>query len=317
MHLTITLVLASASIATAAVLPRGEVTLAVGPNCGSFGGSPKDVNGNLPALSTFSTIVTFGDSYTDGGKHDGSPLNPPILHAPNTSAGGRYTNGPVWAEYLAGVHGAAIRDYAVKGAVVDVNQWPQSKSSLQGADDLLIQANTFISQDGASDPASTLYVLFFGIEDYVQSSENGNSSLSNQAQNIAYTMLRLASSPVFGKNFLIVDNHGRGTETDAGAAFKSELFTDLGAMVANFALNIGFVDLSTVWDGVLGSSPGAAAFGYTSTEPCLKSPTTTDGSCADPDHAFYWFDGNPTTVTHKIISDYVQTVMSKCTLNGA
>ncbi len=84
------------------------------------------------------------DSYTDGGKHDGSPLNAPVLHSPNPSAGGRYTNGPLWAEYLANASGATLKDYAVsvfivnpgfmylsaqvssqmQGAVVDASQWP-------------------------------------------------------------------------------------------------------------------------------------------------------------------------------------------------
>lgn len=121
--------------------------------------------------------------------------------------------------------------------------------------------------------------------------DNGGSSLSNAVQNIVFTMLRLSSSPVFGKNFLIIDNHGRGTETEAGAAFKSELFQALGGMHADLQLNIGFVDLSTVWNGVLGSNPGYEAFGYTSTDACLTSPVTTDGSCPDPDHTFYWFPG--------------------------
>lgn len=121
--------------------------------------------------------------------------------------------------------------------------------------------------------------------------DKGGASLSNAAQNIAFTILRLSSSPVFGKNFLIIDNHGRGTESAAGAAFKSELFQGLGSLRDGLNLNVGFVDLSTLWGGVLGSTPGYQAFGYTSTSPCLTSSTTTVGSCADPAHAFYWFPG--------------------------
>lgn len=121
--------------------------------------------------------------------------------------------------------------------------------------------------------------------------ENGGASLSNAAENIIFTILRLSSSPAFGKNFLVIDNHGRGTESAAGAAFKAELFQGLGSLSSGLKLNVGFVDLSTIWNGVLGSTPGYQAFGYTSTSPCLSSPTTTAGSCADPAHAFYWFPG--------------------------
>jgi len=60
MYSIIPLLLLSVSLTKATVLPRADVTLAVKPVCGSFGGSPKDVKGTLPALSAFKTIVTFG-----------------------------------------------------------------------------------------------------------------------------------------------------------------------------------------------------------------------------------------------------------------
>ncbi|KAJ3574624.1 hypothetical protein NP233_g1638 [Leucocoprinus birnbaumii] len=310
MYSAIAFLLTSFSLASATVLPRAApVKLAVNPVCGSFAGSPASVRGTLPPLSSFSNIVTFGDSYTDGGKHNGSALSPPVLTKPNPSAGGRYTNGPVWAEYLAEAAGAKLMDYAVTGAVVDNGQWPTVDSTTPN--DLLTQANNFIGQFNKLDATKTLYVLFFGIQDYVLSLNNGNSSLSNQAENIAWAILELESSPQFGKNFLIIDNHGRGTESPSGAAFKTELFQALGYL-QGIGLNVGYVDLSTVWNGVLGNSPGAAAFGYTSTGACLASSTSTAGSCADPDHAFYWFPGNPTTATHKIISDYIQAVWAQC-----
>ncbi|XP_006460429.1 hypothetical protein AGABI2DRAFT_192139 [Agaricus bisporus var. bisporus H97] len=309
---TVAFLLTSLTLSTTAiVLPRDDVRLAVNPACGDYSSSSvKDVRGSLPDLKTFSTIVTFGDSYTDGGKHDGSPLGPAAINAPIPSAGGRHTNGPVWAEYLAKAHGATLKDYASTGAVVDVNQWPER--SFPTSNDFLTQANNFISQRNLTDPDSTLYVVFFGIGDYVESLDHNNSSLSLQTQHILYTINRLASSPIFGKNFLFIDNHGRGTETPAGSSFKSQIFKGMNS-IQQLGLNTGFVDLSTMWDGVLSaSSPGFEAFGYTSVEPCLDSSESTEGSCEDPEHAFYWFPGAPTTVTHKLISDYVQAVWDQC-----
>lgn len=81
------------------------------------------------SLSALSLLLSIGyevkltsdqidqDSYSDGGKYDGSALNDPVLHPPNPSAGGRYTNGPIWAEYLANTTGAVLMDYAVSGQV--------------------------------------------------------------------------------------------------------------------------------------------------------------------------------------------------------
>jgi hypothetical protein len=60
---SVTLLLASISLACAIVLPRDDVKLAVKPACGDYSSSAvKDVRGTLPDLSTFSTIVTFGVS---------------------------------------------------------------------------------------------------------------------------------------------------------------------------------------------------------------------------------------------------------------
>ncbi|KAH0825876.1 hypothetical protein J3R83DRAFT_7746 [Lanmaoa asiatica] len=49
-------------------------------------------------LNQYKTIVSFGDSYTDGARHGGGPLAPAVVTPPNTEAGGRSTNGPVWVE---------------------------------------------------------------------------------------------------------------------------------------------------------------------------------------------------------------------------
>lgn len=56
------------------------------------------------------------DSYSDGGKDDGSPLSPPILIPPSSLAGGRSTNGLVWVEHVANDIGATLKDYAVRSA---------------------------------------------------------------------------------------------------------------------------------------------------------------------------------------------------------
>jgi hypothetical protein len=53
------------------------------------------------------------DSFTDGGRHDGGPLEPAVMIPPSVLAGGRSTNGPVWIEGIASDIGASVMDYAV------------------------------------------------------------------------------------------------------------------------------------------------------------------------------------------------------------
>uniref|UniRef100_A0A0W0F2T7 Carbohydrate esterase family 16 protein n=1 Tax=Moniliophthora roreri TaxID=221103 RepID=A0A0W0F2T7_MONRR len=89
------------------------IRLAVSPICGSFPGNVADINAGIDP-GRVRTIVSFGDSFTDGGKDDGSPLDPPVIIPPNHKAGGRSTNGPVWVEGVADDMGnATLMDYAV------------------------------------------------------------------------------------------------------------------------------------------------------------------------------------------------------------
>ncbi|EMD36669.1 carbohydrate esterase family 16 protein [Gelatoporia subvermispora B] len=96
------------------------IHLAVGPQCGVPSGNYSDINVGLD-LQSFETIVSFGDSYTDGGREDGGPLAPPVVVYPNPEAGGRSTNGKVWVENIADDIGARLMDYAVRRFVLDIN----------------------------------------------------------------------------------------------------------------------------------------------------------------------------------------------------
>ena len=64
---------------------------------------------------------SFQDSFTDGSKSDGLPLDPAIIYPPNPEAGGRSTNGLTWVENLANDIGANIMDYAVSSSIESVN----------------------------------------------------------------------------------------------------------------------------------------------------------------------------------------------------
>lgn len=119
----------------------------------------------------------------------------------------------------------------------------------------------------------------------------GELDLDLAAQNIAYHLLVLSSSPSFAKNFLVIDNYGRGAKTAAGDDFKQKVFSSLGALRGYYGLNVAYVDFSNIWNGVLGSTPGYEAFGYTNPGACTFDDKTTVGACSDPDHSFYWIPG--------------------------
>ncbi|KAK7063647.1 hypothetical protein R3P38DRAFT_2819591 [Favolaschia claudopus] len=287
--LALTLVAFLCATASAVVLPRADgndVHLAVSPKCGTLSsGVPADVSVGLGSLGSYKTIVTFGDSFTGG-----------------------QTNGATWVQNLATSTGATLINYAAKGAVVDVNQWPQVASIQTNASvDFINQAGTFIRSQHL-DPATTLYIIFFGIGDYAEAVATGKTDMTNIAGVLVYTMLGLASSPSFAKNILIVDNYGLGKTSPAGDAFKQNLFTALGTGRRLYSWNVGFASLNSIWEGVLYGSPGASAFGYCNTGVCVQNGET----CADPAHTLYWTTGTPSAATHSIMAAYVEEVLSQC-----
>ncbi|KAL1691942.1 hypothetical protein GGG16DRAFT_102132 [Schizophyllum commune] len=316
--LSATALLAHAALVFAARLEQGVLSvrerndgihLAVGPSCGSLTGTVSDVNAGIDT-SKIKTVVAFGDSYTDGGKDDGSPLDPPVLVPPNTEAGGRSTDGPTWVEYVAqDLGGATLKDYAQWGACIDLSIWPSNPRKV----DFLGQMDTFLGQSNALDPDSTLYVVFFGINDYEASKTDGDHM--QEAANVLLNQLHiLASAPTSARNFLVADVYGRGVHTASGEAFKQTIYDGLAAMHGENGTSVAYVDFSAIWDGVLGSDPGYAAFGYTSTDACTECTTDCDqyGWCKDWAHWFYWIGGHPSTQTMRIMADLVSEVLKTC-----
>ncbi|OJT04615.1 hypothetical protein TRAPUB_4680 [Trametes pubescens] len=303
------------------------IHLAVSPVCGPLSGNVSDVNAGID-LKTIKTIVAFGDSYTDGGREDGGPLAPPVVIPPEALAGGRSTDGKVWVENIADDIGATLMDYAQSGACTDLSLWP---SAIKQAD-FVGQVKTFLNQSNDLDPETTLYTVFFGINDYGDSMTDGTANLQAAAQVIIDQIRILTSPPTNARAVLVTDVYGRGTHTPAGDAFVQSVFAGLHALRANAtstsmhsedeegkgtgALRVAFAEFARIWDGVLGAAPGYEAFGYVSTDACIVdcslTECTTEGMCDDPEHYFYYIDGHPSKEGHRIMADYVEEVLRRC-----
>ncbi|EJD49110.1 hypothetical protein AURDEDRAFT_143931 [Auricularia subglabra TFB-10046 SS5] len=268
------------------------IHLAVGPSCGRADGAPADVNAGLRPLRDYKTIVSFGDSYTAGGNADGGPLLPPVLTGTSPKAGGRTTNGRVWNENVARDIGALYMDYA------------------GNASDFVHQAALFLSQNHTLAPATTLYTVFFGINDISASNVDGPGNALPAARVVLAQIALLMRPPTNARHFLVADDYGRGTVVPAGETYKAAVFAGLREMGEGF--RYAFVDFKTIWDGVLGADPGFREFGYASAGACLPNSTTVEGACSDPDHTFYWIPGHPSKQTHRIMADYTELVLSRC-----
>ncbi|TFK82714.1 carbohydrate esterase family 16 protein [Polyporus arcularius HHB13444] len=298
------------------------IHLAVSPVCGPLSGNVSDVNAGID-LTRIKTIVAFGDSYTDGGRQDGGPLPAPVITPPDAEAGGRSTDGKVWVEDIADDIGATIMDYAQSGACTDLSLWPSAIKQV----DFIGQMTTFLNQSNDLDPETTLYAVFFGINDFENSKTDGDANLQAAAQVILAQIRRLADTPTNARSFLVTDVYGRGTHTPAGDAFVQTVFSGLHELHlginstghgegAGPRLQVAFAAFSRIWDGVLGADPGFAAFGYVSTDACITDCSdvfcSTEGMCDDPEHFFQYIPGHPSKEGHRIMADYVEEVLERC-----
>ncbi|RPD60549.1 hypothetical protein L226DRAFT_604420 [Lentinus tigrinus ALCF2SS1-7] len=301
------------------------IHLAVSPACGSLNGSVSDVNAGID-LKRIKTIVAFGDSYTDGGRDDGGPLAPPVVVPPDAEAGGRSTNGKVWIEHVADDIGAALMDYAQSGACTDLRLWPSNYKKV----DFVGQMSTFLGQK--LDPETTLYTIFFGINDFGDSKIDGEANLQAAAQVILSQIRTLAGAPTNARSFLLADVYGLGTHTPAGDAFVQTIYSGLHDLrhgidgtgrgegpnsdTGGHVVDVAFVQFSRIWDGVLGADPGYAAFGYVSTDACIVDCSvvfcSTEGMCDDPEHYFYYIPSHPSKEGMRIMADYVEEVLDRC-----
>ncbi|CAK5266016.1 unnamed protein product [Mycena citricolor] len=303
-----------AALAAAAGIPqtRGAVQLAVSPQCGALAaGVPVDVNVGLAPLSSYKTIVAFGGE---------------SISSCHSYTGGGATNGPTWVELLASSANAQLINYAATGSVVDATLWPHvpaiqaasgqdyvnqgvsTRSRVRTAPQ--IRPARTLESTKTLDPASTLYVMFYGIEDYAEAVATGSTDMSNIAGSWLYTTLELeGSGSTLMRNVLFVDNYGLGKTSALGDTFKQYVFTALGSGHRLNKWNVGFVSLDRVWAGVLYGAPGYKAFGYTDVSGnCVQGNAT----CADPAHTFMWSAGNPTAATHAIMAEYVEKALTQC-----
>jgi len=247
----------------------------------------------------YATIVSLGDSLSDTGN------NPPT----GDYYQGRWSNGPLWNEYLAGDLGAALKDLAYAG----------SETS-----DLPRQAGQFSGLALSSD--TTLCTLWSGANDFIQGATNGvnerawNNLVENGVANIVEALNILYES---GARHFLVFNLPDLSKTPAGLALPAQfrtfvqvkviLFdTKLAAALASFRKSkpqarLYSVDALTLLDDAL-ATPAADGF----------SDVTSDALADFVDPAFdgpaanylFWDEIHPTTKAHELISQWTTNALA-------
>ena len=248
--------------------------------------------------ASFSQIYVFGDSLSDVGntlQATGIPPSPPYFQ-------GRFSNGPVWVEYLAEDLELAPNqqiNYAIGGATTGSNNTLIPGVQLPG---LQQQIDSFKATNTSADP-NALYIVWAGANDYL------GGGVTNPALPVNNLSTAVSSLADYGAKSIMVVNLpslGKlpGTNRDTQIAnslntltelHNSGLSASLNLLSQNTDTDIIPLDINSLFNQAIATP---AEFGFTNvTNSCLSV------GCTNPDDYFFWDDLHPTTTAHKIVGE--------------
>lgn len=277
---------------------------------------------DVTATPQFSGLYLFGDSLSDTGNTE---IAAPGGDLPNTDftygSNGRFSNGPIWAEYLSGRLGlgalepsrAGGSNYAHGGAELD-NRDGESRG-------LLTQLATFTNGPaaGGADP-DALYVVWAGANDLRGAMVPNTDVPGLLGERIANYQTVLGTLIAHGAENLLVPgipNLGRTPEARmAGISDEAtQLVLQWNAAVAGMVQQVAAQTGASIWYyDVFGFAEDMfidpAAYGLTNiTEPCGTGFDET--ACANPDQYVFWDAIHPTTVGHRLIAEGAWRVLNE------
>jgi phospholipase/lecithinase/hemolysin len=261
-----------------------------------------------PAFAvSFDSLISFGDSLSDTGS---GPPTPPDY-------GGRFTNGPVWEEYLAsslGIPAANTADYAIGGAT-------SGTTGIGGVQTgLLTQVSGYVASP-VQPGATTLYTVWAGGNDAIAAVLGGTDPVAaaNQAAtNIASAIMQLAGT---GAQYFLVPNLPNGGLFPLAAQLgvdpvqanqltlysNAQLDAALAPLSASLGITIYRADVYALFQQIV-ANPGA--FGLTDVvNPCETGSGASAMVCANPDQHLFWDDVHPTTGVHALIARVGQAAL--------
>lgn len=244
----------------------------------------------------FDRMYVFGDSLSDTGTtfratNGVYPPQPPYFQ-------GRYSNGPVWVEYLAEklqISSSPAEHFAWGGATTS----DEPNSLVPG---LLTQVQTLLQT--TSIHSATLCTLWAGANDYLQGTSTASIPVDNLLRAIAQLAIRGA------RQFLVVNLPDLGqvpaTRGSASAVQLSGLTVAHNQSLRRSLkqlrqeqpeLQIAILDAYELYQTAMANP---SSYGFTNvTSGCLAGLQP----ISNPDHYLFWDGIHPTTTTHRILAD--------------
>jgi len=248
----------------------------------------------------FTKLVVFGDSLSDTGNvyavtAGAVPPSPPYY-------AGRFSNGPVWAEYLAAALDLPAVNYAYGGAQTDRGNLFDGFAGIDFPG-LADEVAGFTAQPGGADP-DALYIVWAGANDFRAALARGTTpnilAIIGNILNAVGALCFAGAQHVVAPNLpeLGLTPEGRASGVGPLATLLSETFnTYLEAALATHAPNTVRIDVFRLMNQTVNDP---SEYGFTNvTSKCL----TGAGVCAAPEEYLFWDHVHPTTHGHAVLAD--------------
>jgi phospholipase/lecithinase/hemolysin len=256
----------------------------------------------VAAASSYSAVIVYGDSLSDNGNlfaatipfTGGTPPPPYYM--------GRFSNGPVAVEQLAGLLGSPLLDFAFGGATTGLGNQAdggtQTTLGPLGIPGMLAELAHF--PPPASLTPTALFVVWGGANDF----EIGGSvtvaiadidAIVAQLQALGATHILVPGLPDLG---LTPEFYGQPSATLYSEQFNAGLLATLPSGVTYFN-TFGLLN-SIVAD--------PAAYGLTNvTQSCFDG---VDAPCSNPSQYLFWDDIHPTTTVDAILAEQFEAAVT-------
>lgn len=262
----------------------------------------------IALAETPNKVVVFGDSASDTGN-----LFIALGFPPPPYAGGRFSDGPVWVEYLAGDLGAALPEPSLLGGTNFA--WGGAESinnvSTVGVPGVGLQVSEYLVGGGGFAADGALHVVWAGANDTLQA---GNLDGKSIAANVAEAADRLAAAGA--RYILVVNQMNLGQTPQLANGGFDPIFNPLGTTskqfkmtaktfnraikkelravaCANPSAEVTLLDAADLLRDVM-KRPGR--FGFQD----VTTPAILGG---DPATSLWWDSVHPTSAFHRILAD--------------
>jgi thermolabile hemolysin len=248
--------------------------------------------------ATFTKIVVFGDSMSDNGNM--YALSSGTSPSSANAFQGRYSDGPVWVEYMAQYLGAGLVDLAQGGA-----ETGESTTAPTGLKTQVLDFTQLIGIYPAMVSKDTLYVVWAGPNDFF----GGSQDYATPAQNIGSALDTLATA---GAKYIVVPNmpnlgatpmNNKIPQLATAAQMLTQAFNaSLDTVVETFkqtnpSITVYEFDIYTLFQDVQ-ATPSAYGFTNVTGRYVNNDDTVND----DGNVYLFWDSVHPTTKAHKIIA---------------